>query len=58
MFIKLEAKKATYVDLTNQYKILFIFSIVALNIIRVLNKNYLVNVRVMRGTCPLSRIVL
>ena len=34
--IKVTIKKATYVDLTEQYKILFIFSIATLNSKRVL----------------------
>ena len=54
MVTKVKVKKATYVDLTEQEKILFIFSIAALNIIQILNKNYLVNICVMRGTCPLE----
>ena len=58
MVIKVKAKKATYVDLTDQYKILFILSVAALTIIRVLRKNCLVNVRVMHGTCPLSTNLL
>ena len=46
----LEAKKTTYVDLTEQLKILLIFSIAVLNSKRELNKDYLVNVHLVRGT--------
>ena len=45
--IKVTIKKATYVDLTEQYKILFIFSIAILNGKRVPNNNYLASVQVM-----------